>query len=37
MRNIGLGTLFGIALVAVAVVITIWSIEPTVGKTPTVP
>jgi len=36
MRNIGLGTLFGIALVAVAVVITTWSIEPTVGKTPTV-
>jgi len=37
MRNIGLGTLFGIALIAVAVVITTWSIEPTVGKTPTVP
>jgi hypothetical protein len=28
-------TLFGIAIIAVAVVITTWS-EPTVGKTPTV-
>jgi hypothetical protein len=36
MRNIGLGILFGIALIAVAVVITTWSVEPTVGKTPTV-
>jgi len=36
MRNIGLGTLFGITLIAVAVVITTWSVEPTVGKTPTV-
>ena len=36
MRNIGLGTLFGVALIAVAVVITTWSVEPTVGKTPTV-
>ena len=36
MRNIGLGTLFGIALIAVSVVITTWSVEPTVGKTPTV-
>jgi hypothetical protein len=36
MHNIGLGTLFGIALIAVAVVITTWSVEPTVGKTPTV-
>jgi hypothetical protein len=31
MRN-----LFGIAIIAVAVVITTWSVEPTVGKTPTV-
>ena len=29
-----LGILFGIALIAVGVVITTWSIEPTVGKTP---
>jgi hypothetical protein len=29
-------TLFGIAMIAVAVVITTWSVEPTVGKTPTV-
>jgi hypothetical protein len=29
-------TLFGIAIIAVAVVITTWSVEPTVGKTPTV-
>ena len=36
MRNIGLGILFGIALIAVAVVITTWSVEPTVGKTPAV-
>ena len=36
MHNIGLGALFGIALIAVAVVITTWSVEPTVGKTPTV-
>jgi len=28
-------TLFGIALIALAVVITTWSVEPTVGKTPT--
>lgn len=35
MRNIGLGILFGIALIAVAVLITTWSVEPTVGKTPT--
>ena len=35
MRNIGLGVLFGIALIALAVVITTWSVEPTVGKTPT--
>ena len=34
MRN--LGTLFGITLIAAAVVITAWSVEPTVGKTPTV-
>jgi hypothetical protein len=36
MRKIGLGILFAIALIAVAVVITTWSVEPTVGKTPTV-
>jgi len=37
MHKIGLGTLFGIALIAVAVVITTWLVEPTVGKTtPTV-
>jgi len=35
MRNFGLGTLFGI-LIAAAVVITTWSVEPTVGKTPNV-
>ena len=35
MRNIGLGILFGIALIA-AGVITTWSVEPTVGKTPNV-
>jgi hypothetical protein len=35
MRNINLGILFGIALIALAVVITTWSVEPTVGKTPT--
>jgi hypothetical protein len=29
-------TLLGIAIIAVAVVITTWSVEPTVGKTPTV-
>jgi hypothetical protein len=29
-------TLFGIAIIAVALVITTWSVEPTVGKTPTV-
>jgi hypothetical protein len=34
MRNINLGILFGIALIALAV-ITTWSVEPTVGKTPT--
>jgi hypothetical protein len=34
MRN--LGTLFGITLIAAAVVVTAWSVEPTVGKTPTV-
>jgi len=32
MHNISLGTLFGIALIAD----TTWSVEPTVGKTPTV-
>jgi hypothetical protein len=36
MRNIGLGILFGIALIAVGVLITTWSVEPTVGKTPPV-
>ena len=36
MRNIGLGIAFGIVLIAVAVVITTWSVEPTVGKTPSV-
>ena len=36
MRNINLGILFGIALIALAVVITTWSVEPTAGKTPTV-
>jgi hypothetical protein len=36
MRNIGLGILFGIALIAVGLVITTWSVEPTVGKTPAV-
>ena len=36
MRNIGLGVLFGIALIAVGVVITTWSVGPTVGKTPAV-
>ena len=36
MRSIGLGVLFGIVLIALAVVITTWSVEPTVGKTPTV-
>ena len=29
-------TLFGIAIIAVALVITTWSVEPAVGKTPTV-
>ena len=29
-------TLFGILIIAVALVITSWSVEPTVGKTPTV-
>jgi hypothetical protein len=29
-------TLFGIAIIAVALVITTWSVEPTVGKIPTV-
>ncbi|MGB6311342.1 MAG: hypothetical protein WBG13_02045 [Pseudolabrys sp.] len=29
-------TLFGIAIIAVALVITTWSVQPTVGKTPTV-
>jgi hypothetical protein len=29
-------TLFGIAILAVALVIDTWSVEPTVGKTPTV-
>jgi hypothetical protein len=29
-------TLFGIAIIAVALVINTWSVEPTVGKTPTV-
>ena len=36
MRNINWGVLFGIALIALAVVITTWSVEPTVGKTPAV-
>jgi hypothetical protein len=36
MHNIGLGTVFGIALITAAVVITTWSVEPTIGKTPTV-
>ena len=27
-------TLFGIAIIAVALVINTWSVEPTVGKTP---
>jgi hypothetical protein len=36
MRNIGLGILFSIALIAAGVVITTWSVEPTVGKTPNV-
>ena len=36
MRNIRLGTLFGITLIAAAVVITTWSVGPTVGRTPTV-
>jgi len=29
-------TLFGIAIIAVALVINTWSVEPTVGNTPTV-
>ena len=29
-------TLFNLAIIAVAVVVTTWSVEPTVGKTPTV-
>jgi hypothetical protein len=29
-------TLFGVAIIAVALVITTWSVEPTVGKTPNV-
>jgi hypothetical protein len=29
-------TLFGIAIIALALLITTWSVEPTVGKTPTV-
>jgi hypothetical protein len=29
-------TLFGIAIIAVALIITTWSVEPTIGKTPTV-
>ena len=36
MRSIGLGVLFAIVLIALAVVITTWSVEPTVGKTPIV-
>ena len=36
MHNIGLGTVFGITLIIAAVVITTWSVEPTIGKTPTV-
>jgi len=36
MRNIDFGSLFGITLIAAAVVITTWSVEPTVGKTPNV-
>ena len=30
-------TLFGIAIIAVALLITTWSVEPTVGKTPSFP
>ena len=29
-------TLFAIAIIALALLITTWSVEPTVGKTPTV-
>ena len=29
-------TLFGIAIIAVALLVNTWSVEPTVGKTPTV-
>ena len=29
-------TLFNIAMIAVALVINVWSVDPTVGKTPTV-
>ena len=29
-------TLFNLAIIAVAVVINVWSVDPTVGKTPTV-
>ena len=29
-------TLFGIAIIALALLITTWSVEPTVGTTPTV-
>jgi hypothetical protein len=36
MRNIELGVLFGIALIAVGVILTTWSVGPTVGKTPAI-
>ena len=29
-------TLFNLAIIAIALVVTTWSVEPTVGKTPTV-
>jgi hypothetical protein len=29
-------TLFNLAIIAVALVINVWSVDPTVGKTPTV-
>ena len=29
-------TLFNLAIIAIAVFITTWSVEPTVGKTPTI-
>jgi len=36
MRNFSWGTLIGITLIAAALVISTWSVEPTVGKTPNV-